>query len=50
MPKVDGKGQMSIKETTPGASVDKSPHGDTPGGESKKGSHIKMEGPNSAKK
>jgi hypothetical protein len=48
--KDDGLGQTNIKSTTPAGSVDKGVRGDVPGGESKKGSHIKIEGPNSKKK
>ena len=47
-PKVDGKGMKSIKEVTPQASVEGEAASNVPGGESKKGSWIKLEGPNSS--
>jgi len=49
-PKADGKGMEKISETTPGESVQGEAKASVPGGESKKGSWIDIEGPNSAKK
>ena len=49
MARGDGKGQESMTSKTPMDSVDVKVRTDTPGGESKSGSQIKMEGPNSAK-
>jgi hypothetical protein len=50
VPGLDGKGQSQPGSKTPNESVNVSARTDTPGGESKKGSHIKIEGPNSARK
>lgn len=49
-PTVDGKGMMNIKATTPGDSVQGSAASKVPGGESKSGKHIDMEGPNTSYK
>lgn len=44
-PNVDGKGMKGPKATTPGESVQGSAATNVPGGESKKGTWIEMEGP-----
>ena len=45
----DGHGMDGPKGRTPAESVDGFAHSDVPGGESKKGTWIDMEGPNNAK-
>lgn len=49
MAKADGKGMDSPSATTPEASVEGTAAKNVPGGESKGGTWIKTEGPNSAK-
>ena len=46
---VDGKGEAKVPVKTPGDAVDVNVRSDVPGGESKKGAGIKMEGPNKMK-
>lgn len=48
-PTVDGKGTGNVRTTNPVDAVDVSVRSDVPGGESKKGSQWRPEGPNSAK-
>jgi hypothetical protein len=48
MPNLDGKGMDMPKSKTWEESVQGNPHTNVPGGESKGGKQIKMEGPNSA--
>jgi hypothetical protein len=45
----NGHGMSSHKGKTPAESVDGFAHSNVPGGESKKGTWIDMEGPNNAK-
>jgi hypothetical protein len=49
-PKADGKGQEKISETRWEESVEGEASSKVPGGESKKGTWIDIEGPNSVKK
>lgn len=45
--RADGTGQAKIREKTPQESVSGETATNVPGGESKSGSHIKIQGPNS---
>lgn len=49
-PSIDGKGVKTPKESTPQDSVSGEVNFSGPGGESKKGSHIDIKGPNAYKK
>ena len=49
-PSIDGKGMKIPKEKSPQESVQGDVASSAPGGESNKGSHIEMIGPNGAKK
>lgn len=46
----DGTGQANMKESTPQSSVANDVRTDVPGGESKKGSQVKIDGPNNPRK